>query len=43
VNFGPGDPAYAHRKDERVEISALVHAYETLRQLLTTPIHDDAR
>jgi succinyl-diaminopimelate desuccinylase len=42
VNFGPGDPAFAHRKDERVEISALVHAYKTLRQLLTTPIHDDA-
>ncbi len=34
VNFGPGDPAHAHRRDERVEISALVHAYETLRGLL---------
>jgi succinyl-diaminopimelate desuccinylase len=42
VNFGPGDPAFAHRTDERVEISALVHAYETLRRLVTTPIHDDA-
>ncbi|MBA3433291.1 MAG: succinyl-diaminopimelate desuccinylase [Actinobacteria bacterium] len=32
VNFGPGHTAYAHRRDERVEISALVHAYETLRR-----------
>jgi succinyl-diaminopimelate desuccinylase len=35
VNFGPGDPAFAHAADERVEIDALVHAYETLRRLLT--------
>ncbi len=34
VNFGPGDPVYAHRRDERVEIAALVHAYETLRRLV---------
>jgi succinyl-diaminopimelate desuccinylase len=34
VNFGPGDPAYAHRRDERVEIAALVHAYETLWRVL---------
>jgi succinyl-diaminopimelate desuccinylase len=34
VNFGPGDPVYAHRRDERVEISALVHAYLTLRTFL---------
>ena len=30
VNFGPGEPAYAHRVDELVRIPALVHAYETL-------------
>lgn len=35
VNFGPGDPAYAHRRDERVEVAALVHCYETLRHLVT--------
>lgn len=35
VNFGPGDPAYAHAADERVEIDALVHAYATLRRFLT--------
>jgi succinyl-diaminopimelate desuccinylase len=35
VNFGPGDPVYAHRRDERVEIKALVHCYETLRRLAT--------
>jgi len=34
VNFGPGDPAYAHRRDERVELAALAHAYETLRRLI---------
>ena len=34
VNFGPGDPALAHRRDEHVEINALVHAYETLRRFL---------
>jgi len=34
VNFGPGDPAFAHTRDERVEIAALVRAYETLQRLL---------
>lgn len=36
VNFGPGDPVYAHRRDERVEIAALVHCYETLERLLSS-------
>jgi len=30
VNFGPGEPAQAHRRDESVQISALVRAYEVL-------------
>ena len=30
VNFGPGDPAQAHRRDESVEIAALVRAHEVL-------------
>ena len=30
VNFGPGAPAQAHRRDESVEIAALVRAYEVL-------------
>ena len=30
VNFGPGAPAQAHRKDESVEISALVRSYRLL-------------
>jgi succinyl-diaminopimelate desuccinylase len=30
VNFGPGAPAQAHRRDESVEIAALVRCYEVL-------------
>lgn len=33
VNFGPGATRYAHRRDERVEIHALEHAYLALRRL----------
>ncbi|MGL6278279.1 MAG: succinyl-diaminopimelate desuccinylase [Gaiella sp.] len=36
INFGPGEPTYAHRRDERVEIDALVHCFETLRRLCAT-------
>jgi succinyl-diaminopimelate desuccinylase len=43
VNFGPGHTRYAHARDERVEIVALEHAYETLRAFLSTPIGDDLR
>jgi succinyl-diaminopimelate desuccinylase len=35
VNFGPGHTRYAHRRDELVEVDALVHAYETLLRFLT--------
>jgi succinyl-diaminopimelate desuccinylase len=41
LNFGPGHTRLAHARDERVEITALVHAYETLRTFLSTPIGDD--
>lgn len=34
VNFGPGDPAHAHRRDEQVAVDALVHTYDTLRRLV---------
>jgi succinyl-diaminopimelate desuccinylase len=34
VNFGPGATRFAHRRDERVEIDALVTAYETLHRFL---------
>ena len=34
VNFGPGDPQYAHRDDERIEIDALVRSYDVLRAFL---------
>ena len=36
VNFGPGDPQYAHRDDEQVEVAALVRSYEVLRTFLGT-------
>lgn len=41
VNFGPGHTARAHRRDELVEISALVHAYETLSRFLTGSIAEN--
>ena len=34
VNFGPGDPAYAHRRDELVRIDALVKCARTLEAFL---------
>ena len=34
VNFGPGDPQYAHRDDERIEVAALVRCLEILRAFL---------
>ena len=35
INFGPGAPRYAHRRDELVAIESLVRAYETLHAFLT--------
>ena len=32
INFGPGDPAYAHRRDEQVTVAALERAYEVLER-----------
>src|SRR6185503_11491680 len=32
VNFGPGDPAYAHRRDELVREDALARAYAVLER-----------
>jgi succinyl-diaminopimelate desuccinylase len=34
INFGPGDPKYAHRRDERVAEAALVRSHETLVRFL---------
>jgi succinyl-diaminopimelate desuccinylase len=34
VNFGPGDPQYAHRDDERIAIEALVRSCQVLRGFL---------
>ena len=30
INFGPGEPAQAHRSDESVRVEALVRAYHVL-------------
>jgi succinyl-diaminopimelate desuccinylase len=34
INFGPGRPLYAHRRDEQVEVEALVKSYNTLERFL---------
>ncbi len=34
VNFGPGDPAFAHRRDEQVRVDALLRCARTLERLL---------
>lgn len=34
VNFGPGAPRFAHRRDEQVEVAALVESYTILERFL---------
>jgi succinyl-diaminopimelate desuccinylase len=34
VNLGPGDPGFAHRRDERVTVDALVRAHHILESFL---------
>jgi succinyl-diaminopimelate desuccinylase len=34
VNYGPGDPRLAHRRDERIAVDAMAAALGTLRQFL---------
>jgi len=34
VNFGPGATRYAHKRDEQIEVAALVSVYETLQRFL---------
>ena len=35
VNYGPGDPLLAHKRDERVETAKILHCEERLRAWLT--------
>jgi len=37
VNFGPGDPNLAHRRDERVAVAQIASVTATLRRYLTAP------
>jgi len=37
VNLGPGATRFAHARDERVEVAALVRVFETLWRFLTRP------
>ncbi|RDB47639.1 M20/M25/M40 family metallo-hydrolase, partial [Tsukamurella tyrosinosolvens] len=34
VNFGPGDPNYAHKRDEHVEIAQITEVAAVLRAFL---------
>ncbi len=36
VNYGPGDPAYAHRKDEQVPVAQIRQVAAQLKDFLTT-------
>lgn len=36
LNYGPGDPAFAHKRDEQVSATALAAGYETLAALVRT-------
>ena len=38
INFGPGATAYAHRRDEQVEVAALVRSFEVLRAFVTDTV-----
>ncbi|WP_223397520.1 succinyl-diaminopimelate desuccinylase [Nocardioides rotundus] len=37
VNFGPGDPMFAHKADEHVRTEEIVHCEDVLRRWLTEP------
>lgn len=37
VNFGPGDPMFAHKADEHVRTEEIVHCERVLRRWLTAP------
>jgi succinyl-diaminopimelate desuccinylase len=34
INFGPGEPRFAHRRDEQVAVAALTESYNILERFL---------
>lgn len=36
VNFGPGDPAYCHKRDEQIPVASITQLWQDLRRYLTT-------
>lgn len=35
INYGPGDPAFAHRDDEQIHVDALTESFETLKRFVS--------
>lgn len=35
MNYGPGDPMYAHKRDEHVAVAKITHCEDRLRSWLT--------
>ena len=43
VNFGPGDPAYCHKRDEQIPVDMITELSDDLLRYLTTAPADDGR
>ena len=38
INFGPGDPVYAHKRNEQIAIASLGTSFEILKKFITSPL-----